>query len=130
MLGYIAMVERQMERERLPLLERPSITVTQKKVGMREDVPVYGYVDPGAAHSVIRRDVVDKAGVKIYTDSRAAKMQGFGNATDKPAGFCFLVNEVIGRDAHGDEHTVRFIPMLMVVEETTVKFPCLLAPRS
>jgi len=125
-LGYIAMVERQMERERLPLAERPSITVTQEKVGTRDDVSLYGYVDPGAAHSVIRRDVVDKAGIRIYTDPRAAKMQGFGNASDKPAGFCFLVNEVTGRDTHGNEQIVRFITMPLVVEETTVKFPYLL----
>ena len=133
-LGYITMVERQMEKERLPLMERPSIVVTgskgrtysRGKGETREDVSVFGYVDPGAAHSVIRRDVVEKAGVKVFTDPRAARMQGFGNATDKPMGFCFLVNEVKGRDMQGNVQVARFITMPMVVEETTVKFPYLL----
>ena len=111
---------------KLPLDQRPPIATEGPAVGKGVRIPVCGYVDPGAAHSVIRRDVVEHAKARIFEDPRAAAMQGFGKGREMPAGFCFLVNEVKGKNKNGHERVVRFITMPMVVGETAVKFPYLL----
>jgi hypothetical protein len=60
-LGYITSVEQQMARAKLPLDQRPPIVTEGPAIGRSAQIPVCGYVDPGAAHSVIRKDVVERA---------------------------------------------------------------------
>jgi hypothetical protein len=87
---------------------------------------ILGYVDPGAAHTVIKREVVEKSGIKVFHDARAQAMSGFGGRAERPQGFCFLVNEITGTDKGGEQRTVRFFTMPAVVEDSVLKFPYLL----
>ena len=96
-MKFLAMVEQKMNREKLPLKDRPAMTVTAP-IGDSMGENILGYVDPGAAHTVIKREVVEKSGIKIFHDERAQAMSGFGGMAEKPQGFCFLVNEITGTD--------------------------------
>ena len=87
---------------------------------------ILGYVDPGAAHTVIKREVVEKSGIKIFHDERAQAMSGFGGRSEKPQGFCFLVNEITGTDKGEQQRAVRFFSIPAVVEDSVLMFPYLL----
>ena len=125
-MKFLAMVEQKMNLERLPLKKRPAMTVSKTNGDKVEGPNIFGYVDPGAAHTIIRRDVVEQSGITVFHDDRARAMSGFGGKAEKPQGFCFLVNEVTGRDVGGEIRTVRFFTMPAVVEDSVVKFPYLL----
>jgi len=121
----LAMAEQKMDGEKLSLKDRPAMTVTatgQNSVGEN----ILGYVDPGAAHTIIRKSVVEKSGIKIFHDARAQVMSGFGGKTERSHGFCFLANEITGTDAGGQERTVRFFTIPAVVEDAVIQFPYLL----
>ncbi len=90
-MKFLAMVEQKMDREKLPLKDRPAMTVTVAS-GESMGENILGYVDPGAAHTVIKREVVEKSGIKVFHDVRAQAMSGFGGRAERPQGFCFLVN--------------------------------------
>jgi len=107
-MKFLAMVEQKMNVEHLPLKKRPAMTVPKVNGEKVEGTNIFGYVDPGAAHTIIRRDVVEQSGIKVFHDDRAKAMSGFGGKAEKPQGFCFLVNEVTGRDVGGEIRTVRY----------------------
>ena len=60
------------------------------------------------------------------SDARVQALSGFGGKTERTQGFCFLVNEVTGKDAGGQDRTVRFFTVPAVVDDSVMKFPYLL----